>query len=149
MVQLHPPLSGMPLAFIVMLCFVELLQRVPAIARAHAALRTALVVAVVCSTAAAFLSGYQASSALPDLAREAEGHLAQHHAAGRFMLVNAILLGTFCWVSRIAKRGQGVFAALYWGFLLAQLGMALWVGSMGGQLVFSHGLGVHGAAPAP
>ncbi len=142
MVQLHPPISGMPLAFIVMLCVVEALQRVPAIARAHAPLRSALVSAVVLSTVGAFLSGYQASSGLSELGQAAEQHLGRHHAAGRFLLINALLLGTFHWVSRIARQGKALFAALYWAFLLVQLGLTLWVGTMGGKLVFSYALGV-------
>lgn len=139
----------MPLAFIVMLCVVELLRKIPAVARAHMALRIALVLAIVLSTAAAFLSGYQASSSLPNLAQEAEAHLSRHHAAGRFLLINAILLGTFCWTSCIAKRGRAAFSALYWAFVLAQLALTVWVGTMGGDLVFSHGLGVAGAPHSP
>lgn len=145
MVQLHPPLSGMPLAFVLLLASLESLRALPAVSRRITAVRPLLVFAVVASTLFSFLSGYQASSDLGTLTSALEGELGTHHAVGRFLLINALLLGTFAWIQSIARRAQAMWSVAYYAFLATQLALTLWVGSLGGDLVFHHGFGVKAA----
>lgn len=142
MIALHPPVSGMPLAFIAMLTCVELLRIRAPWRESLRVTRGVVIVAVVVSTVAAFLSGYQASSPLGDLSTEVQSALGTHHAYGRLLLINALLLGTFAWLESRATHGRGVLFILYLMTLLAQVGITLFVGYLGGGLVFTHRLGV-------
>lgn len=142
MVAVHPPLSGMPLAFIAMLVCVELLRARRAWRESLRVTRNVAITAVVISTASAFFSGYQASSSLGDLSAEIQGALGDHHAYGRLLLFNALLLGTFAWLESRASHGKGCMFSLYILTLLVQVGLTLLVGYLGGGLVFNHRLGV-------
>ena len=101
-----------------------------------------LVIITALSTACVFFSGYQASSSLVDMAAVVEAELGTHHAVGRLLLINAIVMATFFRVSRVATHGRAVFRCLYVVTLLLQLLLTVWVGYMGGNLVFHRGLGV-------
>jgi len=142
MIALHPPLSGMPLAFIALLACVELLGIRAALREPLKMTRAVLIIAVVVSTVVVFLSGYQASNPLGDLSPEIQAALGTHHALGRLLLINALLLGTFAWLESRATHGKRVLIMLYCVALLVQLGLTLMVGYLGGGLVFSHRLGV-------
>jgi hypothetical protein len=142
MIALHPPLSGMPLAFVALLGCVELLRIRAPLREPLKITRAVLIVAVVASTVAVFLSGYQASSPLGDLSPEIQAALGTHHALGRLLLINALLLGTFAWLESRATHGKRVLFSLYSFALLVQLGLTLSVGYLGGGLVFTHRLGV-------
>ncbi len=142
MLQFHPPLSGMPLAFVVLLVVVECLKKLRRLAPLLGAVQVVCVLSIMLSTALAFLSGYQASSELGELSDPLALELGTHHALGRLLLCNSILLATFFWVARVAVRGAAVFKALYLIFLVSQIVLTLWVGGLGGDLVFEHGLGV-------
>jgi len=142
MIDLHPPLSGMPLAFIAMLSCVELLRVRLAWRHSLSMTRAIAIVAVVVSTSMAFFSGYQASSPLGDLSLEIQGALGTHHAYGRLLLVNALLMGSFAWLESRAAHGRAVVRTLYIITLMTQLGLTILVGYLGGGLVFTHGVGV-------
>ncbi len=142
MPQLHPPLSGMPLAFISLLLLLELLRFIPSVSRALPTARAILLPAVLVSAAAAFLSGYQASSSMGEISDAAKAALGTHHAVGRFVLINAALVAIFGWLARIARQGRAAFQALYYVALAVQAALTLYAGSLGGKLVFSHGVGV-------
>lgn len=75
----------------------------------------------------------------------AESALGVHHAVGRFVLINAVLLGAFAWIASVARRHQPLFRALYLLVLILQLAFVVWVGTLGGELVFSHRIGVRGS----
>jgi uncharacterized membrane protein len=100
------------------------------------------ILAVVLSTVFAFLSGYQASSPLGDIPPHIQEALGSHHAYGRLVLVNALLLGTFAWLEGRATHGKTVLSLLYAVALIVQLGLTVFVGYLGGGLVFTHRLGV-------
>ena len=104
--------------------------------------RNVAIMAVVISTTSAFFSGYQASSSLGDLSAEIQGAVGAHHAYGRLLLFNALLLGTFAWLESRATHGRGFMFFLYVLTLLVQLGLTVLVGYLGGELVFIHRLGV-------
>lgn len=142
MIALHPPLSGMPLAFVVLLVVVEALRCFCGWRDSLVVTRRVLLIAVIFSTACAFLSGYQASSPLGDLSVEVQDALREHHAYGRLLLINSLLMGTFAWIAARAVHGKRGISALYVMTLLVQLALTLWVGYLGGSLVFERGLGV-------
>lgn len=142
MIQLHPPLSGMPLAFVSLLVILESLRGVPGVSRRLPQIRPLLVLVIVVSSILSFVSGYQASSDLGTLPPVLENELGTHHAVGRFLLINSLLLGTFAWVRGIARRGAAVWSLAYYLFLLGQCVLTVWVGLLGGRLVFEHGFGV-------
>lgn len=139
--QLHPALSGLPGAFIALLAVVEgaCFFRGTQCPRP---LRSVIVCAVLAATVAAFLSGYQASSALGDLPADVSSELGFHHAVGRFLLIGAFLLAVFAWLAAVARRRQALFRLLYLSALAAQVSVNIWVGLLGGRLVFERGVGV-------
>ena len=143
MISLHPPLSGLPLSFILLLVGVECARSRSKWRDSLAPVVGPLVIATAIGTISAFLSGYQASSALVDLTPAVEAELGTHHALGRLLLINAILMVAFFRVSKTATHGRALLKSLYFITLLAQLVLTLWVGKMGGGLVFERGLGVH------
>jgi uncharacterized membrane protein len=142
MIALHPPLSGMPLAFVTLLVVVESLRIVPKFRLTLKSARNVLVAAVVVSTLATFLSGYQASGSLGDLAPEIQEELGSHHAWGRILLINSLVMGTFAWLAARATHGRRLVLALYLVALTIQLALSVAVGFMGGELVFGRGLGI-------
>lgn len=143
MVALHPPLSGYPLAFLSLLVVLEVLCLTRFRTRVLGA-RSIIVVALVISTAASFFSGYQAVSNLSELSERIEGLISQHHTIGRLLLFNVVVLATAYWISGVATQARVVFRALYYLLLTSQLCLTLWVGYLGGELVFEHGIGVKG-----
>lgn len=143
MMQLHPPLSGFPLSCIVMLALVEALRIFVLPPDRVEWARKFLVFSVVVATAAAFFSGYQASAPLAEAPSEIQAVLGRHHALGRLLLINSLLLVTFFLVAARAAHGKKIMESLYRLTVIAQLAMALWVGSLGGSLVFDHGVGVN------
>lgn len=132
----------MPLAFASLLLLLEVCARFTAVFRVISVARALLLPAVALSCVAAFLSGYQASSSMGHVSEGAEAALGIHHALGRFVLINALLVGLFAWLARIARQGRGLFCALYYLALITQVGLTLWVGFLGGKLVFAHDVGV-------
>lgn len=139
--HIHPPLSGLPLAGILLLVAIEVgrsFRRIrDVVDRSRAVVVAALIFGVLCS----FLSGYHASSNLAELSPTVESAIATHHSAGRFLLINVLLLGTFFFLSTIAVHGRRVIESLYYVFLLSQVVLTVWVGHIGGDLVFDHGVG--------
>ena len=148
MVQFHPPLSGMPLAFALLAVAAELVRLKASLRLKADVIRLAALSGCVFTTAAAFFSGYQASNGLPELSHEVEVALGSHHAWGRMLLIDGVLVCAFAWIGTIATHGKGIFAALYYSTLVLFVTLALYVGSLGGSLVFDHALGVKGPAAA-
>jgi uncharacterized membrane protein len=143
MVQLHPPCSGMPLAFVTLLVVVEFIALCFSKKRVGG-IRNVLVVACLVATAGAFFSGYQASAALGDLNAKQQELLAIHHTLGKLLLFNALFLGTWCFVMAVAKERLHVWRSLYLLALVVQMTVTVWVGFFGGELVFKHAVGVQG-----
>lgn len=111
--------------------------------------RPALVVGVVCAASLSFLSGYQASSELGAISGEVERELGRHHSLGRFYLISALALGAFYLVRSRARHGRILLTSLYYAALLSVLLLTFWVGALGGDLVFEHGLGVKNGIVGP
>jgi uncharacterized membrane protein len=142
MIFLHPPLSGMPLAFVGLLVVVEVLRCFGSWRGSLLTTQRILLISLIGSTICAFLSGYQASSPLGDLSSDVQNALGQHHAYGRLLLINSLLMGTFSLIAARAVHGKKGISALYVVTLVFQLLLTLWVGFLGGSLVFDRGVGV-------
>lgn len=149
MIDLHPPLSGLPLASALFLCVAEVLALLPRLRTTGTTLRTAAVLSCLIAVLAAFLSGYQASSRALDLTTAAEAAMAWHHSLGKALLVTALLLGTSYYLARVATHGKKLFYCLYYIALALQVIGTIWVGTLGGRLVFEHGVNVSRPAHAP
>lgn len=145
MLALHPPLSGMPLAFVTLLACVEVARISPPLRAKLVVTRRVLILAVVVSTSLAFLSGYQASSPLGDVSADIQSAIGRHHAYGRLLLINALLMVSFAWLGGRALHGRKTLLSLYVVSLVAQLALSLFVGYLGGDLVFGYGVGVTAA----
>lgn len=142
MIAFHPPLSGAPLAFAISLIIVEIGGRFSQFRRGGSVIKMFLVGACLISVGLAFVSGYQASWGSGDLSGVADEVMATHHMLGRFLLLNSGMLAVFYFLSRYASNGRKVLAVLYYLCLCAQIVLTLQVGGLGGELVFSHGVGV-------
>ena len=142
MPQFHPPISGMPLGFVLLLSVLESLRSLPFVKRCLPVVRPVLGAAIVSTTLLSFISGYQASSALGIVPTSVESLVGSHHAVGRFALINAILVVTFMWVAAVASQRRKIFQVLYGLSLACQLILTAWAGTLGGKLVFEHGAGV-------
>jgi uncharacterized membrane protein len=142
MIAFHPPLSGLPLAGMLLLIAVELGRCIARTRIAAEHCRGFVVGATVLATVIVFVSGYQASWGLPALSPELERAVAKHHSIGRFLLLNSLALGTFFFLSRVAIHGRRVLVVLYYMTVASQILLTLWAGSLGGSLVFDHGIGV-------
>lgn len=142
MIDLHPPLSGLPLASVLLLCVAEAVHFIPRIRNASDIVRTTAVVSCIASVALAFVSGYQASSRALNLTPQVEEALQWHHSLGKALLVTALLLGTSYYLSRVATHGRGVFRGIFYFVALLHIAGTVLVGTLGGQLVFTHGVNV-------
>ena len=144
MISLHPPLSGLPLAAALAITACELFAVFPRFRERARAYRTSVVVGVVVAALLSFLSGYQASSELGSITPEVENLLGSHHSLGRLYLISAIALAVFHIVGNKARHGKAVLSIFYYCFLIVVVFLTLRAGSLGGKLVFEHGVGVRG-----
>jgi uncharacterized membrane protein len=148
MIQLHPPCSGMPLAFVILLVVVEVMALCRPLMPVRG-IRAVVVAACMLATLVAFLTGYQASSGTSELSEVQKEVLSIHHSLGKLLLCNVVLLGTWCFVLAVAKERLRTWRALYLLALVIQLTLTAWVGFLGGELVFRHGVGLYRGASAP
>jgi uncharacterized membrane protein len=144
MFSLHPPLSGLPLAATLAIVVCELFAVLPRFRAKASACRAVVVVAVVVAAVLSFLSGYQASSELGSITPDVEKLLGSHHSLGRLYLIAAIALAVFHIVGNKARHGKALLSLLYYCLLLVVVFLTVRVGSLGGKLVFDHGVGVRG-----
>ena len=142
MIDLHPPLSGLPLASVLLLCAAEAARFLPRIRNAADIVRTTAVVSCIAAVALSFVSGYQASSRALNLTPQVEEALQWHHSLGKALLVTALLLGTSYYLSRVATHGRVVFRWNFYIVALLHIAGTVWVGTLCGQLVFTHGVNV-------
>jgi uncharacterized membrane protein len=143
--DLHPPASGLPLASALLLIAVEIfavLFKYRTLESTIYALRYTSVVACVIGVIAAFTSGYQASSLAIKISASAEDALAWHHTLSKGVLVASILLGAALYLSQVAVHARKVFVAAYYILLLVFVLSTVFVGKLGGELVFRHGVNV-------
>lgn len=141
MLRIHPAISSFPLAFIILVCALELwcLRRVNE--KVSWAAWFLLLVSFA-STLLTFISGYHASANTGELAESVEGILSNHHAWGRLALISIVVTVCLKWVSKVATQSRGVFKAIYFMMLIVTFFSLVISSHKGGGLVFDHGVGV-------
>ncbi len=132
--RIHPAISSFPLAFVTLLFTVELLLNAPKRQVAVPILLSALGVSIVCT----FFSGYVTE---PFLAvEEPQEVVLLHHQWGRATLyAYGVVLSCWWWQRSGHRRLWRMFYLLALGISFITIGMA---SMKGGQLVFSHGIGI-------
>jgi uncharacterized membrane protein len=146
MLNLHPPLTAFP---IVLLCLIAFLE-VWAWARRldwQKPIEVILVLMVV-AVGAAFFSGYQASDLADQTFAVPNEAIAWHHNCGRLLLFLSVPCAALRFVAARARFNRTAFGVAYALILVSSIGLALYVGYLGGQLVFKHGAGVYAAPTA-
>jgi uncharacterized membrane protein len=76
------------------------------------------------------------------LAPHVEIAMGWHHSLGKGLLATSLLLATFYYLSRVAKHGARLMSALYYIVVAIYVALTVWVGTLGGQLVFTYGVNV-------
>jgi uncharacterized membrane protein len=145
MYNLHPPLSAFPIVLLVVVVVLELVAY-----RRRPEWRTAiefLLVLSVVATVAAFFSGYQGSDLADQTFRVSDEVIAWHHTCGRLVLFLVLPCAALRFVCTRARYNARAFAVAYGVVLTVCVGLVLYTGYLGGQLVFAHGAGVY--APLP
>lgn len=141
MFAMHPPLSALPFAFILLLSCLEVVNYWSPGDWVRKA-RIFLLLAVVVGTSLSFFSGYQASYLAGDISEAASAVLSQHHLIGRLLLFTVITMGIIYAIGTFARRGKIMFSLSYYMLLLLSLLLVVAAGFLGGGLVFEHGIGV-------
>jgi len=96
-------------------------------------------------TLIAFLTGDESAKSIYDIP---SGTIATHHVCGKALLFSLIPLTALRLIVTRAVRGKKVFASVYYLFVCCCFVLACYTGYLGGQLVFTYGVGVNGATKA-
>lgn len=141
MINLHPPATTFPFAFVVLLCAIEVwLFYRPAVQLYYT--RDLVLGAYGIGVVLAFFSGYHGSE-FADLEQEALATaVSLHHTSGKILLFVTLPTVLFGLVYTRAKQGRHILCAGYYVLLCIALGLTLYTGYLGGELVFSYGAGV-------
>ena len=139
--NLHPPLAAFPLALLVVVGLLEIVQLIRPRINFGLVIRVNLILAVV-GTVAAFFSGYQASDLANQTFQVADDVIAEHHLWGRLLLFVIVPCATLQILATVAQHGRNWFRCAYYISLIAAIALVLRTGWLGGDLVFQHGAGV-------
>ncbi len=141
--NLHPVLTGLPLAFYGLLLLLEVLIWFKPLASWQSCRELILAVSTL-SVFAAYFSGYQGVEfvSASDLQEHAAA-LAQHQLVGKIILYCAVSCAVFGFFRYKAQKNQSCFAAVYYLSLLMTFSLVAYTGYLGGRLVFQHGLAVN------
>ena len=142
MINLHPALSGLPLASLIFICAGEMLVCSKRFRAFRDPIRVAGVCFLVASVACAFFSGYSEVTRAGELEQAIEDAMARHHSMGRLLLLNSLALASFFFIAQIASHGRRLLLGLYYLTLCIQVALTLYVGFLGGELVFKHAVNV-------
>ena len=146
MIDLHPVSSGFPIASAVFWCLAEGFQFLKRFQKHVYFLRTLAVVFAVLGVVLAFLTGYTASSNAGDMPSHVADAVAYHHSWGKFLLVDVVCLAALYYLMNVAVHARTLLVALYYLAGVLFVVGTFWVGHLGGELVFSHGVNVITAA---
>ncbi|MFM1848173.1 MAG: hypothetical protein RL417_1647 [Pseudomonadota bacterium] len=141
MPNLHPPLTAFPLVLLLSIACLEVIawRRKLDWNKPIEVLLVFMVVAVV----AAFFSGYQASEIADRTFAVPNEPISWHHTIGRFLLFLSIPCAALRFVGARARFNQELFRYGYRLTLAGCIGLAIYTGYLGGELVFRHGAGVY------
>lgn len=139
--NLHPPLTAFPLVLIVLVVVLELYARVRG--KDWRGPIEFIVVAMVVAVLAAFFSGYPASEGADQTFLVPDEAISRHHTVGRFLLFLSLPCAALRFVATRARYNKRVFEIAYGIVLAVCLGLVVYTGYLGGELVFKHGAGVY------
>ena len=105
-------------------------------------LRTLAVVFAVLGVVLAFVTGYTASSTAGEIPSHVADAVAYHHAWGKFVLVDVVCLAALYYLMNVAVHARFLLIVLYYLAGVLFVVGTFWVGHLGGELVFSHGVNV-------
>ena len=140
----HPPLTGFPPVIAVLLLAYEgLCYKFPSLDQRS--FRLLLNLALTIFTALTYFSGFFGREiASPDLLEGA--YVATHEGYARMALILACLQLLLLALRELAPAGRrGIGRGLYLINLVAVCGMLWYTATLGGELVFDHGMGVERA----
>lgn len=108
----------------------------------------ACLVAGAVSVILAFFSGYSASEYADQTFQVSDDLIGLHHTMGRLLLFMVLPSVALKILSSRAQFGRGAFRGFYLGVLIMCVGLVIYTGYLGGQLVFGYGAGVYAPLPA-
>jgi uncharacterized membrane protein len=135
--NLHPVFSSFPLAFLTLTIIIEILN-IKYRRSDFAHTTTLLCWATAISTLIVFLLGYPAGSSASISFKVSEDSIAYHHIWGRSILFSLVPLLIFLHT----KNENKVCLVCYYIFLLITLGLIIYTGYLGANLIFLEGAGV-------
>lgn len=142
-INLHPPLTAFPLALLVLVVALEIYSRYRR-EDWRKPIEFVLVLMVV-AVVAAFFSGYQASDGADRTFLVPDEPISRHHTVGRFLLFLSLPCAALRFVATRARYNARGFDVAYGIVLAVCLGLVVYTGYLGGELVFKHGAGVYAA----
>ncbi len=132
----HPPLSGFPPALLILLLVAEI-----AGGRGAREIRRFLLLSTLVFSASAYFSGLYASEFASSHFEVPAQLISTHEGYARLFLLLFLPL-TFFGIIRDSAYGNRLISTLYRLLLTASLGIVIYTGHLGGELVFEHGAGV-------
>lgn len=141
--NLHPPFSAFPFALLLLASIAELV----ALVRPSPVTRRIAVwnlIAGSVGVALAFFSGYQAAETFQQRFVVDESLVQFHHLTGKVALISVVITLALRWAAEGALFYRRTFFGLYLAALTVTLGVVVYTGYLGGELVFTHGAGVTG-----
>lgn len=140
--NIHPPLSSLPFAFVIALSAIETWRLLPQTRARLTQLRMGLGVCAAVSVLFAFVSGYLEQSKASLSFVVPEESIALHYNVARLLLFLIVPCVTLLFASEKAKFNQRALEWWYRASLLLVLATVIYTGWLGGELIFSHGAGV-------
>lgn len=141
--DLHPPTNAFVFVCIVLASGCELAR----VFRKSTTLNTIITVHLVlaaCFSMFAFITGLRASEMASGVFTVSDEVISSHYDSARLLLFFVIPCPALFYIATTAKNLKSGFVGLYRVCLAVCLGLAMYTGYLGGQLVFKHGAGVQG-----
>lgn len=141
MIYLHPALASFPAVLLLVALGLEVASAIRGTDVFRVAIRIQLSLAVV-FVLAAFFSGYLANDLANQTFSVADSFISRHHLSGRLLAFLILPCAALEFIARRAVYARGGFRVAYLMLLLLCVGLAVYTGHLGGELVFEHGAGV-------
>jgi len=141
MYNLHPVFTTLPFALFMVVAFLEgvsLFWKPPFLQRT---IQVNLLLAGL-TIIPAFLSGYQGLTLAEQSFTVQESLIVTHHSFGKALLFIAVPCVALGLVSANVKEYRIVWKGFYYLTLFCCVGLVIYTGYLGAELVFSHGAGV-------
>lgn len=141
----HPPLASFPVALLSVIFFLEILLISRLFSRWGSVLRHTVTVNIILATIAViatFFSGYRAMDLAILETSRLQDAVAYHQNLGRLLLFSMLACFAFYVISHKAQYLKNFFWMGYYLLLLLCMMLVIFTGYIGGDLVFTHAVGV-------